>query len=151
MISRRHSAESRRTGGAAAGRYAAIAVVVAALVATLALAVAGPAGALPTHMLWSDTWAPGIGIDEYKAAAPTIDGGFVAAGVTNDSSSDDGADIVVAKFAAADSAPSHREWVRTWDNPFQHRFDTAWAVATDLDGGSSPAATRTPCPAGGTG
>ena len=135
MISRRYSAESRRTGGAAAGRYAAIAVLVAALVAALALAVAGPAGALPSHVLWSDIWSAGPGIDQYKDAAPTIDGGFVAAGVTNDSSSGDGADIVVAKFAAANGAPSQREWVRTWDNPFQHRFDTAWAIATDLDGG----------------
>ena len=130
MVSRRHSASSRRPGGAAAGHCAAIIVFVAAL----ALAVAGPAGALPSHMLWIDIWGPGVGIDSYTDSAPTVDGGFVAAGVTNDSSSGDGADILVTKFAAADDAAPHEEWVRTWNGP-AGLHDDAWAVATDLYGG----------------
>jgi len=115
------------------------AVLLALVLATAALlATAAPAGAravLPTHMLWWDIYAPTVAVDRYEAVAPTIDGGFVAAGITNDNIFGDaaGTDMLVTKFAADDSGV-HREWVRTWDNPINHLADHAWAVQTDLLG-----------------
>ncbi len=111
-------------------------VLILALLVLLVCA-AGPASALPAHMVWSDVWNYSAGIDLYADAAPTIDGGFVAAGIVNDTGLGfaDTANLGIAKFAAADDASPHRVWTRTWDNPIQHLADKANAVCTDLTGG----------------
>lgn len=114
--------------------------LVLALILTAAalLASAAPAAAnvLPTHMLWNDLYAPTVAVDSYEAVAPTIDGGFVAAGSTNDDGfgSAAGADMLVTKFKADDAAVPHVEWTRTWDSPIDHLADHALAVQTDLLG-----------------
>lgn len=95
----------------------------------VALAVAGPAGAVPGGELWSKTWKPpGTGriYSPCITASPTGDV-FVVGTAVREGKSD--ADIVVVRYTSGGT----RKWAKYWDST-GHENEAPVAVAADRAG-----------------
>ena len=103
-------------------------VLVAAATATPAAASFAPHG----------IWASGLGAppndERWVDVGKAPDGSLYAAGVYDFEWASTSGDIKVAKYSAADAAPTHLLWSKTWDNPVEHAQDSAAALAVDADG-----------------